>query len=157
MNETYPRFYDVVDYKGNVIETAEEQARHYIEGGNRESAVIAIETNKEIPLERQQPELTPGEIKKLRKKYITVQHPKVVVCQHRLDLNKQPVHRNCQSCWFAWFQNHGEIVQQLDEMFVADGEQLIIQLQGKKFYHRWRQFMATIAQWKQVEATETNE
>lgn len=133
MNE----FYDVVDSEGNVVETAEEQAK--AEG---------------IPLEREQPPLTEGEIKKLRKQYITVQHPKVIGCGHRLDLNRQPTHRNCQTCWFAWFQNHGEIVQQLDEMYVADGEKLIIQLQGKKFYHRWRQFMATVAQWKEV--TETN-
>jgi hypothetical protein len=73
-----------------------------------------------------------------------------------LDLSRQPKHRNCESCWFAWFQNHGEIVQQLDEMHMADGDALIIQLQGEKFYHRWRQFMATVAQWQQTQ-TETNE
>jgi len=133
MNE----FYDVVDSEGNVVETAEEQR---------------IEANEnvpvEIPLERPKPQLSPGEIKKLRKQYVTRRLPKVNICGHRLDLGSQPRHRNCQYCWFAWFQNHGEIVQQLDEMFVADGGKLIIQLQGTKFFQRWRMFMATVAQWK---------
>jgi hypothetical protein len=92
--------------------------------------------------------LTPLEIRKLRKQYVTVKLPRVSPCNHRLDLSRQPRNRNCQMCWFAWFQNHGEIVQQLDEMFQEHGANLIISLQGQKFYHRWRQFMATIAQWK---------
>lgn len=96
------------------------------------------------------PEPTVGELKLLRKQYITVQHPRVIACLHRLDMGRQPRHRNCEHCWFAWFQNHGEVVQQLDEMHTSDNDGLIIYLQGSKFYHRWRQFMATVAQWKPV-------
>lgn len=107
-----------------------------------EKATTALDT-RPIP--------TPGKMKKLRKQFITVQHPKVAACGHELDLSRQPVHKNCDTCWFAWFQNHGEIVQQCDEMFQADGGKMIIQLQGKKFLHRWRQFMATMAQWQKVE------
>jgi len=99
---------------------------------------------------------TAGEYKLLRKQYVTIQHPRVVACQHRLDLHRQPRHRNCDTCWLAWFQNHEEVVKQLDEMFTEHGAPLIVQLQGKKFYHRWRQFMATIAQWQLAESNEVS-
>ena len=132
-------FYDVVDSEGNVVETAAEQEAE----------------QKGIPLQREQPPLTPGDEKKLRKLYVTGKHPRVLACHHRLDLTFQPRQRNCEHCWFAWFNNHGELVQQLDEMFQTQGNTLIIQLQGNKFYHRWRQFMATIAQLKQ-EQTNTH-
>jgi hypothetical protein len=135
MNE---QFYDVVDSEGNVVETAEQQAK---EATGDVLVVDAFEKPKEI---------TPFEIRKLNKLYVTFKHPKVIACEHRLDLSKQPQHRNCEHCWMAWFQNHGEIVQQLDEMYQNHGEKLIVQLQGKKFYHRWRQFMSTVAQWQQV-------
>lgn len=102
------------------------------------------------PIVQPEKQLSIGEIKKLRKQYVTIAHPRVAGCGHRLDLNRQPRHRNCQTCWFAWFQNHGEICQQLDEMHQASGDAMIVQLQGKKFLHRWRMFMATVAQWKQV-------
>ncbi len=104
-----------------------------------------------IEFDAPKPEPTIGEIKKARKLYWTVSHPKVVACEHRLDLTRQPAHRNCQHCWFAWFNEHGEIVQQLDEMFVTgpSGVDMIIQLQGIKFYKMWRKFMSTIAKWKE--------
>jgi len=140
------QFYDVVDSTGEVLETAAEQLAA---AENVEHIVV-----DSIPLERERPPLSIGEIKKLRKQYVTVQHPRVIACQHELNLNAQPTHRNCESCWFAWFQNHGEIVQQLDEMHTSGNDAAIIQLQGKKFYRRWRQFMSTIAQWKQQEIDE---
>lgn len=135
MHEQSEQFYDVVDSTGEVVETAEQQ-------------------QAAIPLEREHVEPTPGELKKLRKQYVTIQHPRVVACQHRLDLSRQPRHRNCQSCWFAWLNEHGEIVQQLDEMHTSGNDAIIIQLQGSKFFKRWLQFMATVAQWKQQEQNE---
>lgn len=128
------QFYDVYDENGNLVEAAP----------------------KEIPLQRERKELNEGEKRKLRKLYVTVQHPKVSGCGHRLDMQRTPVHINCESCLFAWFNNHGEIVQQLDEMHIAGGDKMIIQLWGKKFYHRWRQFMATVAQLKSMEGNEAS-
>ncbi len=118
-----------------------------------EPEVITI-TPVEQPLAKQ-PELSIGERKELNKKFVTCQLPRVVACGHRLDLSRQPRHRNCETCWYAWFNSHGEVVQQLDEMLQTEqhGETLIVQLQGKKFMHRWRQFMSTVASWK----PETNE
>lgn len=91
-----------------------------------------------------------GVIKRARRMYVTVQHPRAMPCGHRLDMGRQPTHRNCQSCWLAFFQNHGEIVQQCDEMFQADGGQLLIQLQGIKFVRRFLNFMSTIAAWEKA-------
>ena len=133
-------FYDVVDSEGNVVETAEQQI---------EMKDKITEEGKEVILDRAAPQLSTGELKKLRKTYVTIQHPRVVTCGHKLDLSRFPRHRNCQSCLFSWFNSHGEICQQLDEMFVADGSKLIVQLQGTKFLHRWRQFMSTIASMKE--------
>jgi hypothetical protein len=124
--------YDIVDSDGNLVEAAQPSAEN---------------TFAEPP---KMP--TPAEMRKLRKQYVTVQHPKVVACGHSLDLSRQPAHTNCESCWFAWFQNHGEVVQQCDEMFQADGGVLIVQLQGKKFLHRYLQFMSTLAAWEKENA-----
>lgn len=137
MNE----FYDVVDSEGNVVETAEQQ---------KTDAQIT-EEGKEKIVKAAEKELTEYDKRKLRKVYVTIKHPRVIGCQHRLDLSFQPRQRNCHNCWFAWFNNHGELVQQLDEMYQTHGYGLIVQLQGNKFYHRWRQFMATVAQMKQQE------
>jgi hypothetical protein len=111
--------------------------------------IEAPEDGSEIPavLDPKQ-ELTESEIRKLRKQYVTVQHPKVLVCKHTLDLSRQPKHRNCQHCWWAWLNNHGEIVQQLDEMHTSGQDALIIQLQGEKFFKRFLQFMSTVANFK---------
>jgi hypothetical protein len=136
-------FYDVVDSEGNVIEVAAEQKAQIEEA----SAVV----NSPVPLERERKQPTEGEMKKLRKQYVTMQNPKVVACGHSLDLSKQPRHRGCESCWFAFFNEHGEMVRQLDEMHTSGNDAIIVALQGSKFLHRWKQFMATIAQWKQKE------
>ena len=127
--------YDIIDSEGNVVEKAET-------------------TPEPIPLERPQEPPTKGQLKLLRKQYVTVQHPRVVACQHRLAMNRQPRMRNCESCWLAWFNEHGELVQQLDEMHTGGHDNIIVALQGTKFFKRWLQFMSTIAQWKQQESNE---
>jgi hypothetical protein len=134
------QFYDVVDSEGAVVETAEAQ----------QAEAAPVEPPK--PLTRRQ-------IGAIRKQYVTIQHPRVRTCNHRLDLNAQPRHRNCQYCWFAWFNGHGEVVQQLDEMHTSGTDALIISLQGVKFLHRWLQFMATVARFKaeQQEYNDTNQ
>lgn len=114
------------------------------------------QTPEEITAKFEEPkQLTEGEIKLVRKKYVTIHHPRVIICKHRLDLRCPPRHANCQHCWFAFFNNHGKVVQQLDEMHTAGEDRVIVALQGVKFLHRWLQFMATIAQWKT--AQEINE
>jgi hypothetical protein len=97
----------------------------------------------------EKPKLTRSEIKKLRRQFVTVIHPRVAGCMHRYTPDRQPRHRNCEHCWFAFFQNHGNLVQTTDELHSTEGGiQMIVDLQGIKFLRRFRQFMATVAQWK---------
>jgi len=124
MNEPNEKTYDIVDSDGNLVEKADK-------------------------VDSEEKQLTSGDVKNLHKLYTTVRLPVVLACKHRLDLHEQPRHRNCEHCWFAWFNQHGEIVKQLDEMHADGQDAVIVQLQGKKFLHRWKQFMSTIARWKE--------
>lgn len=99
------------------------------------------------------PKLSNSEIRKLRRKFMTVIHPRVEACGHKYVAERQPRHRNCPHCWFAWFQNHGELVQTTDELHNTDGGiQMIMDLQGSKFLKMFRRFMSTIAHLKAQEA-----
>lgn len=109
------------------------------------------EQAKDLVIEQAAPQLTEGDLKKLRKLYVTVQHQRAKPCEHRLDLSRQPHHRNCPYCWFHFFSQHKELVEQCHEMFQADNGILMTQLQGAKFTRRFTQFMATLASWKQQE------
>jgi hypothetical protein len=96
-----------------------------------------------------QPQLTPSEIRKLRRQFVTVTHPRVEACGHRLDLSRQPRMRNCQSCWLTWLNNHGELVQTADELHNTEGGvDMLISLQGVKFLKWFRRFMAGVASLK---------
>ena len=155
------RFYDVVDSEGNVVETAEQQRAEATLDQVIEEQDVAKKLSEAVQ-DTPQIDLTPAGIKAAIKKWnrenVTCKLPRVIGangCGHRLDLGHQPRHRSCDQCWFAWFNAHGELVQQLDEMHNNGNDRLIVELQGVKFMHRWRQFMATIAQWKLQQ--ETNE
>jgi hypothetical protein len=108
-------------------------------------------------IDDKKPPLTQTEIRKLRRQFITVVHPRVAACGHKHVADKQPRHRNCPHCWFAWFQNHGELVQTTDELHSTEGGiAMILQLQGAKFLRRFRQFMSTIAHFKAQETQENH-
>ena len=150
MSEPNEQFYDVVDSEGNLVASADEEKLISIDLNNSVS-----DDGKEKILDAAESQVTPESMPKLRKMYMTVKHPRVIACQHRLDLGRQPRHRNCESCWYAFFANHKEVVDQLHEMHTNEQDEAIVALQGKKFLHRWRQFMATIIEWSQQ--TETQE
>lgn len=94
-----------------------------------------------------QQEITLKQIKEYRRLYFTVRRPIVRGCGHKLDPENQP-NRNCEFCWFAFFKNHGELVQTTDEMFQAYGGQVVIQLRGEKYLKNFLKFMSTLAQWQ---------
>jgi hypothetical protein len=124
MNDPTEKTYDIVDSEGTLIE---------------HDGVPVVDEPAPVPVPVRQ----------------TCHLPVVKACGHRLDLHVQPSHRNCEDCWFAFFNTHGELCRQLDEMHMSEGgDSAIIQLQGVKFLHRWRQFMSTIARWKFEQAAE---
>ena len=71
--------------------------------------------------EEEQIEITRGEFKNDRKLHVTVRHRELPRCGHKLVLGTEPRHRNCEVCWFTFFQLHGELVQSLDEAYAKHG------------------------------------
>lgn len=101
----------------------------------------------------EKPKLTDTEIRRLRRQFITVVYPRVAACGHKYVADKQPRHRNCADCWFAWLNAHGELVQTTDELHNTEGGiGMILQIQGAKFLKMFRRFMSTIAHMKAQEA-----
>lgn len=93
--------------------------------------------------------VTLSEIKKLRKQFWTVQREVVAMCGHKI-VHETPPKNNCEVCWFAWFQNHGELVQELDKCFTEEeyGDQILTSIWGSKFVKNFLAFMSTVANWK---------
>ena len=105
--------------------------------------------------EETQVEITRGEFKKDRKLHVTVRHGELPRCGHKLVLGTEPRHRNCEVCWFTFFQLHGELVQSLDEAYARHGKAGLLQLRGQKFVANFLRFMGTVAQWKkEIDATQ---
>jgi hypothetical protein len=148
------QFYDIVDSQGNVVETAEEQRLAALQEAS-DTVDPVTDQAKEVVMEQAPKQLTIADIRKLNKVYVTVQCPIVAKCGHRLNLNTPPRHRNCESCWFAWLNEHGELVKTLVNTHV-ENPQIIVQVQGAKFLKRFRQFMSTLAAW-QKQQEEANE
>lgn len=73
----------------------------------------------------------------------------VLACGHKFRGQFEPSHRNCERCWFTYFQVNGELTQSVEEAFAAGGPTLINQLKTKTFTHNFRKFMSTIAFLKQ--------
>lgn len=57
---------------------------------------------------------------------------------------------NCQRCLFVWFNAHGELVQATEQAYQED-PRIIVQTRGKKFLHRFLQFLSTVANMKKLE------
>lgn len=71
-------------------------------------------------------------------------------CGHKFVPEQEPRHRNCEACWFTFFQVHGEVTKTADELFKAAGVEAIQQLRGKKFTKHFLRFMGALAQWKSM-------
>lgn len=85
-------------------------------------------------------ELTRKEWKNLLRLYFTVRRPVVEGCGHKIDTERPPKN-NCEICWFAWFNSHGEIVQST----VQADKRFVVQIFGEKFLKMFNKFMATVA------------
>lgn len=98
--------------------------------------------------------LTRGEYKEAMRKECTIRRP-VPQCGHRFTPGEEPRHRNCEACWFAFFQVHGELTQACDEVFTKFGEAGLRSLRGPKFAKNFTKFMSTLAAWQKI-AQENN-
>jgi predicted nucleic acid-binding Zn-ribbon protein len=102
--------------------------------------------------------ITRSEYKQHQHDHVTVTHQVVQPCGHKFVPGAEPRHRNCESCWFAYFQVHGEITKAADEVFQEHGEAGLRQLATPKFVKYFLVFMGALAQWKALnEAAQAEE
>lgn len=59
--------------------------------------------------------------------------PRVRGCGHALDLKKQPRHRNCKSCWTAFFRNQDAMAENIAKIIVEQGQYRVAETFGRKF------------------------
>jgi hypothetical protein len=110
-------------------------------------------------------EITKSEYKAAMRREFTVRHIRLPICGHKFVPTDEygPRHRNCQSCWFAFFQVHGVLTQEIEKAYQEHGPDIIRQTRGPKFLKMFLTFLGTIAQWKKaseeatVQKQETNE
>jgi hypothetical protein len=106
-------------------------------------------TPSPVPIPR---ETTLSQFKALRAKYFTVRHKRMEPCGHRLDQINEPRH-NCEYCWFAFFQTHGELVQTTDRAYQEQGAAFVDKMRGIKYRKMFLRFMSTIQMFKsEIEA-----
>ncbi len=92
-------------------------------------------------------QMTLRQFKALRAKYFTVKHKRMDPCGHRLDAMNEP-RNNCEFCWFAFFQTHGELVQTTDRAYQEQGTEFLDRTRGQKYRKMFLRFMSTIAMFK---------
>jgi hypothetical protein len=110
-----------------------------------------IEDEKIVPLTR-------GEYKAAMRKEWTKRGVPLPSCKHVFVPGSEPRHRNCESCWFVFFQTHGELTQTSDEVFAKHGAEALVAMRGPKFTKYFLRFMGALAQWKKLaeEAKDAN-
>lgn len=87
-------------------------------------------------------ELSHSEYKAAMRAYFTRRNPTVQACGHKF---KGEPKNNCTECWYAFFQNYGELTKTADEVFQNEGRQALEALKGKKFVKYFIGFMAAVA------------
>lgn len=68
------------------------------------------------------------------------QLPRVRGCGHVLDLKRQPRHRNCKSCWTAFFRNQDEMSENIAKIIVEQGAHRVSETFGIKFLQRFHEY-----------------
>lgn len=94
------------------------------------------------------------DFKLARRVHFTVRRDNVDFCGHKIDLYAGPKN-NCRSCWFAYFNQHAELVKSLDEAYALHGSEVIDATRGRKFRKRFMQFLAEVAYMRREQALRT--
>jgi hypothetical protein len=93
--------------------------------------------------------------KQMMRMHFTVRRARVKSCGHKFNIESDP-RNNCDDCWFAYFQNNGQMTKIADECFTEAGRDVLERSRGKKFVRYFLRFMSTIARF-QREAAELAE
>ena len=90
------------------------------------------------------PVITERLLKSLRGKYFTVRHVPLSDCGHKLDMINEPRHRNCENCWWNFFNTHPQLVEVADQFFRTQGKKPMIGMRGECFVKMFLRYMATV-------------
>jgi len=101
------------------------------------------ELESRLNAEPQKP-LTEAQFRKLRGMYFTVRHHRVQPCGHLLDQINEPTFRNCEACWFCFFNSHGQLVEVTDKALQEQGFRFLDKMRGKKYRTMFCRFMNTV-------------
>jgi hypothetical protein len=119
-----------------------------------EISARTLDAAKQAELQRIPPELRPDAagnppviteklLRQLRNRYFTVKHVVLTNCGHKLDMINFPK-RNCENCYFQWFNTHPQLVEVADQFYRTHGKGPLIGMRGKKFFVAFTRYMATI-------------
>jgi hypothetical protein len=66
---------------------------------------------------------------------MTIKHPIVKACGHKLDMHHEPKHSNCEHCWRALFEVgfNAQEMDRLHSLLMNAGSKFVVKLYGKKF------------------------
>lgn len=131
-----------------------------MQDGVRAEAVAALSKAENDPIVP--PKMTRKVWKEMMRIHFTVRRPIVKSCGHKINITSDP-RSNCPDCWFAYFQNNGQMTQIADECFTQAGRDVLTQSRGKKFVKYFLMFMSTMARFQreaaaaEAEKAKTNE
>ncbi len=112
---------------------------------------VAVSETSPVP----QPEKPVIFTRKMFKEYLrwhfTVRHGVVKACGHKFSETQDPRH-NCDSCWFAYFNNNKTMTEIADDCFRNAGRDVLERSRGKKFVRYFLRFMSTIARFQREAA-----
>jgi len=81
--------------------------------------------------------------KQMMRAEFTVRRPTVKLCGHKINLEADP-RTNCESCWFAYFNNNKTMTEIADDCFQNAGRDILERSRGKKFTRQFMRFMSTV-------------
>lgn len=108
--------------------------------------------------------------KQMMRIHFTVRRGLAQPCGHKLstimvpdDKGKQSVfitsdpRKNCESCWFTYFNTNGQMTQIADDCFQNAGRDVLERSRGKKFVKYFLMFMSTVARFQREAAERAKE
>jgi hypothetical protein len=103
------------------------------------SALPDVEAQEVTPSTPQTPR------KAVKARLETRRLPTVRGCGHKIDISKQPKHRNCQACWTAFFRNQPALAENIAKNFADQGPFPIMWTHGRKFLVRFMEYATLLA------------
>jgi hypothetical protein len=107
------------------------------------------------------PQMTRKVWKQMMRTYFTIRRGKAQPCGHKLSSINVPnekgeatvfitsdPRKNCDSCWWTYFNTNGQMTQIADECFREAGRDVLERSRGKRFVKYFLRFMSTIARFQ---------